>query len=339
MRPSGSSKGSRATTCGRSTSARFGDYAAGRRTPACGRVEVYRREYDIHYPEEERPAGRPLKTGPLYDRLATRGAVFGARFGWERPLWFAEDGRAAEDAYSFRRGNWLDAVGEECRAVRSAVGVLDQTSFAKYEVSGPGAEQLLDRLCANRLPAELGRMCAHADVYAAAAASRPISPSPGSTASASTSCPPPPRRRHDLAWIQAHAPDDGSVRVENVTARYGVLTLAGPRSRELLQSVTSADVGREAFPFFRCRELEAGMAPVLALRVSFVGELGFELHHPVEYQRHLYDDCCSRQERRSDSSTSATARSSRCVSRSATGSGAPTCPPTGRRSWRGSSAS
>jgi dimethylglycine dehydrogenase len=94
---------------------------------------------------------------------------------------------------------------------------------------------------------------------------------------------------HDLGWIRAHAPDDGSVRIENVTARTGVLTLAGPRSRELLQALTRNNVSREAFPFFRCRELEVGMAPARALRVSFVGELGFELHHPVEYQRHLYE--------------------------------------------------
>ena len=267
--------------------ARFGDYGGPSYTGVRA-VEVYRREYDIHYPEEERPAGRPLKTGPLYDRLANRGAVFGARFGWERPLWFAKDGRAAEDAYTFRRGNWHDAVGEECRAVRSSVGVLDQTSFAKYEVSGPGAEQLLDRLCANRLPAELGRMsltqmCTPKGGIEADLTVTRLDGERFYVVSAAAT------ESHDLAWIQAHAPDDGSVRVENVTARYGVLTLAGPRSRELLQSITSADVGREAFPFFRCRELEAGMAPVLALRVSFVGELGFELHHPVEYQRHLYE--------------------------------------------------
>jgi dimethylglycine dehydrogenase len=267
--------------------ARFGDYGRPSYTGVRA-VEVYRREYDIHYPEEERPAGRPLKTGPLYDRLADRGAVFGARFGWERPLWFAKDGRAAEDVYSFRRGNWHDAVGEECRAVRSAVAVLDQTSFAKYEVSGPGAEQLLDRLCANRLPAEAGRMsltqmCTPRGGIEADLTVTRLGDERFYVVSAAAT------ESHDLAWIQAHAPDDGSVRVENVTARYGVLTLAGPRSRELLQSITSANVDREAFPFFRCRELEAGMAPVRALRVSFVGELGFELHHPVEYQRHLYE--------------------------------------------------
>jgi dimethylglycine dehydrogenase len=265
---------------------RFGDYA---RTAYTARraTEVYQREYDVHYPEEERPAGRPLKTGPLYDRLRARGAVFGARFGWERPLWFAP-APDAEDGYSFRRGSWHDAVGDECRAVRSGAGVLDQTSFAKYEVSGPGAEALLDRLCANRLPAEPGRlaltqMCTpKGGIVCDLTVTRLAGNAFYLVSAAATEA-------HDLGWIRMHAPDDGSVRIENVTAQTGVLTLAGPRSRELLQAVTRQDVSREAFPFFRARELEVGMAPVRALRVSFVGELGFELHHPVEYQRHLYE--------------------------------------------------
>ncbi len=265
---------------------RFGEYA-GTTYAARRACEVYEREYDIHFPEEERPAGRPLKTGPLYDRLAARGAVYGSRFGWERPLWFAGS-VAAEESYSFRRGDWHDAVGAECRAVRSAVGVLDQTSFGKIEVSGPGAAAFLDRLCANRLPAEPGRLCLtqmctptggiECDLTVTRlAGDRFYLVSAAATAT------------HDIAWIERHLPDDGSVRVVDLTARLGVLTLAGPRSRELLHPLTREDVSHDAFPFFRCRELEVGMAPVTALRVSYVGELGFELHHPLEYQRHLYE--------------------------------------------------
>ena len=267
---------------------RFGSYAADVDYVAARACESYAHEYASHYPEEERPAGRPLRTSPLYGALEDRGAVFGARFGWERPLWFARPGEEARDVYSFRRGNWHDAVGEECNAVRAAVGVLDQTSFAKYEVSGPGAETLLDRLCANALPAEAGRM----------ALTQMCTPKGGIecdltvtrlaedrfyviSAAATT--------EHDLDWIRRHAPEDGSVLVEDVTERYGVLTLAGPRSRELLSAITDADVAREAFPFFRCRELEVGPVPARALRVSFVGELGYELHHPVEAQRRLYE--------------------------------------------------
>jgi dimethylglycine dehydrogenase len=266
---------------------RFDEYASSTKYVAERACEVYEHEYAIHYPEEERPAGRPLKTSPLYDRLRAKGAVFGARFGWERPLWYGRDGEA-QDEYSFRRGNWHAAVGEECKAVRSRVGVLDQTSFAKYEVSGPGAEHFLDRLCANRLPARLGRivltqMCTpRGGVECDVTVTRLGEDRFYVVSAAATEC-------HDYAWIARHLPDDGSVRLENVTSRYGVLTLAGPRSRDVLQALTKLDCSHKAFRFFRCHELHVGMAPIRALRVSYVGELGYELHHPIEYQRYLYD--------------------------------------------------
>ncbi|MEE3326686.1 MAG: FAD-dependent oxidoreductase [Myxococcota bacterium] len=250
-------------------------------------LDVYAQEYKIHFPEEEREAGRPLKTGPLYDRLKEKGAVFGARFGWERPLWFAK-GEPAKDEYSFRRGNWHDRVGEECRAVRSTVGVLDQTSFAKFEVSGPGAEAYLDRLCANRLPRAVGRivltqmLTPRGGIECDVTVTRLAGDRFYVVSAAATEA-------HDFAWMERHLPDDGSVYLDNVTDQYAVLTLAGPRSRELLQSLTRADVSHEAFRFFRCREFRVGMAPVRALRVSYVGELGYELHHPVAYQRFLYE--------------------------------------------------
>lgn len=267
---------------------RFGDYARSSRYVVARARDGYAREYAIHYPEEERPTARPLKTDPIYDRLAARGAVFGARSGWERPLWFARDGDDRHDVYSFRRGNWFDRVADECRAVRAGVGVLDQTSFAKFEVSGPGAETALDRLCANALPPGVGRMaltqmCTERGGIETDVTVTRLGDDRFYVVSAAAT------EAHDLAWIESHLPDDGSVRLENVTARYGVLTLAGPRSRELLQGLTRADVSREAFRFFTMRELEVGMAPVRALRVSYVGELGFELHHPLEYQRHLYE--------------------------------------------------
>ena len=267
---------------------RFGEYARPTRYVVSRAREVYEREYAIHYPDEELPAGRPLKTGPLYDRLLARGAVYGVRSGWERPLWFTRDGDEAQDRYSFRRGNWHDAVADECRAVRAAVGVLDQTSFAKFELSGPGAETFLDGLCANALPAKTGRialtqMCTPAGGVECDVTVTRLADDRFYVVSAAAT------ETHDLAWIERHRPDDGSVRLRNVTGRYGVLTLAGPRSRELLAALTDADVSREAFPFFHCRELDVAMAPVRALRISYVGELGYELHHPLEYQRHLYE--------------------------------------------------
>jgi dimethylglycine dehydrogenase len=269
---------------------RFGDFAASTSYVVERAFEVYEDEYKIHYPEEERPAGRPLKTDPLYATLRAKGAVMGVRSGWERPLWFSRNG-PAEDAYGFGRGNWFDAVGEECRAVRSAVGLLDQTSFAKYEVSGPGATAYLDRLCANRLPSEPGRMALtqllterggiQADLTVTL-----LEPGLYYVVSAAAT------ETHDLAWLQAHLPEDGSVTIENVTARTGVLTLAGPLSRELLHRVSADDFANEAFPFFRARRVEIGKSPVLALRVSYVGELGWELHHPLEHQTVLYDLLC-----------------------------------------------
>ena len=267
---------------------RFGPYANSTSYLVARSVEVFEDEYKIHYPEEERPAGRPLKTDPLYDRLLAKGAVMGVRFGWERPLWFARAGEEARDQYSFRRGNWFDAVGAECRAVRSTVGVLDQTSFAKFLVSGPGAIAFLDRLCANRLPQEPGQI----------SLTQMLTPTGGIECDLTVTRVEPDRfyvvsaaatETHDLAWIQRHAPDDGSVRIDNVTARYGVLTLAGPRSRELLQRLTREDVSREGFRFFRARHVEVSGLRTLCLRVSYVGELGFELHHPLELQRTLYD--------------------------------------------------
>ena len=268
---------------------RFGGYATARPYLVARAREVYEREYAIHYPEEELPAGRPLKTDPIYERLLARGAVFGSRFGWERPLWFARDGHPARDEYSFRRGNWFDAVGEECRAVRSRVGVLDQTSFAKFTVSGSGAEPFLDRVLANKAPTEVGRIalcqaCRTSGGIECDLTVTRIGSERFYVVSAAAT------EEHDYAWLRAQLDEnDVDVRLENVTSRYGVLTLAGPRSRSLLARLVDEDISCEAFPFFRARRLRVGPAPTLTLRVSYVGELGFELHHPLEYQRTLYD--------------------------------------------------
>jgi dimethylglycine dehydrogenase len=265
---------------------RFGPYANTRRYLLPKAIDAYTREYAIEFPYEERPIARPLKTSSLYDVLSRRGAVYGVRSGWERPVWFARNG--AREEYSYRRAGWHDAVGAECEAVRRAVGVLDQTSFAKFEVSGSGAERYLDRLCANALPDRCGRIALtqictpKGGVECDMTVTRLAEDRFYLVSAAATEA-------HDHAWLEAHLPDDGSVRLENLTARYGVLTLAGPRSRELLAAVTDADCSREAFPFFTCRQLEVGMASVRALRISYVGELGYELHHPIEYQRHVYD--------------------------------------------------
>ncbi len=266
---------------------RFDEQAANSSYVSERALEVYRREYAIQYPEEELPAGRPLKTDPLYEGLRAKGAVFGARFGWERPLWFDPDG-PGQDQYSFRRGNWHDAVGRECAAVRSAVGVLDQASFAKYEVSGPGAESFLDRLCANRLPKSNGRMvltqmCTpKGGIECDVTVTKLVDDHYYVVSAAATEL-------HDYAWIERHLPADGSVSLVNTTSSVATLTVAGPRSRDLIQPLTSTDISKREFPFFRCQELRVGSVPVRALRVSFVGELGYELHTPMDHQCALYD--------------------------------------------------
>jgi dimethylglycine dehydrogenase len=266
---------------------RFGVYANSAEYVAERACEVYEREYAIHFPEEELPAGRPLKTSPLHDRLLAKGAVYGARFGWERPLWFSPGGPAC-DEYSFHRGNWHAAVGQECAAVRSSVGVLDQTSFAKYEISGSGAEAFLDRLCSNSLPRAIGQialtqMCTPQGGIECDVTVTRLAENRFYVVSAAAT------ERHDFEWIARHLPEGDSVELANVTNRDAVLTLAGPRSRDLLQAITDTDCSRRAFPFFHRRELHAGTVRIRALRVSYVGELGYELHHASEDQGHLYD--------------------------------------------------
>lgn len=249
--------------------------------------ETYEREYAIPYPFEELVAARPLKQDPLYDTLAGKGAVFAARNGWERPMWFVPPGAPVGDAPTFRTPAWLPYQRAEATAVRERAAILDMTSFAKYEVSGPGAAAFLDRLCANRLP-RVGRV----------ALTQMLTPAGGIecditiariaddrfylvTAAAT--------QTHDFDWIARHAPADGSVRLDDVTADWGVLMLAGPRSRDILAPLTGADLGSAAFPFMAVREIQVGSVPVRALRVTYTGELGWELHHPIDRSKVLYD--------------------------------------------------
>jgi dimethylglycine dehydrogenase len=247
--------------------------------------ETYAREYAIPFPFEELRAARPLKTDPLYDRLAARGAVFGARNGWERPLWFVPDGEPRGDEPTYRRPAWLPYQAAECAAIRERAGLLDMSSFAKFEIRGPGAAGALDRLCANRLPA-VGRV----------ALTQMLSPRGGIELDITITRLAPDRfyvvsaaatETRDLDWIDRHVPSDGSVVVENVTGSWGVLMLAGPRARDILGSLTDADLSTAAFPFMSAADIRLGPVPVRALRVSYTGELGWELHHPIEWSRAL----------------------------------------------------
>jgi glycine cleavage system T protein len=268
---------------------RFGPYASTVSFVQARASEVYEREYAVHYPLEEYVSARPLKVDPLYETLRSRGAIFGERFGWERPLWFNRGREAPSAPYSFRRPAWHDGVGEECRSVREAVGVLDQTSFAKYELSGAGAAPLLERLCANHLPKEPGSivltqmLTAKGGIECDVTVTR-LGEDHYYVVSAAAA------EDHDHSWIARHLPDDGSVALNNVSAAVGVLTIAGPSSRALMERLTRADVSAEAFPFFRAREIDVGPIRARVMRLSYTGELGFELHHPIELSRRLYRD-------------------------------------------------
>ena len=265
---------------------RFGDYATGAYLKAKNE-EAYANVFTVHYPDEERPAARPSRTAPCYERLRKLGAVFGQKFGWERPNWFAPEGVPAEDHWSFRRSRWFEHVGNECRNVRDNVGVLDLTTFAKARVSGEGAAAFLGRLVANRLP-RTGRvglthaLNARGGVHSEftihhEAADRFYLVSAGAL------------QRLDHDWLRRQMPADGSVRFENLTPTMGVLVVAGPKSRELLARVTDTDLSTEAFPWLTGKDAAIGLAPAKLLRLNFVGELGWEIHHGIEYQNTILD--------------------------------------------------
>jgi dimethylglycine dehydrogenase len=249
-------------------------------------LELYQHEYAIAFPIEERPAGRPAKTTPLYETLRAKGARFGARGGWERATWFVPEGAPAEQRWSFGRGDWYAAVAEECRAVRERVGVLDLGGFAKLEVSGAGAAAFLERLICGRLP-RVGRV----------ALAYLCSPKGGILCELTITrlaenrfylCSAASAEWHDHQWLLHQRRPDESVAIQNVTPRYGTLVLAGPRAREVLGEVTDADLANAAFPWLAARWLEIGFARVLALRINYVGELGWELHVPLEHQLPVY---------------------------------------------------
>ncbi len=275
--------------------------------------EAYANVFSIHYPDEERAAARPLKRAPCYERMKSLGAVFGAVYGWERPNWFAPQGYGLDEAalakpdvllrhnhppvvpgerprekWSFRRSNYFDFVGAECRHVHEKVGLLDMSAFAKFEVTGSGAAAWLDGLFANKLPKTIGRIAlchllsANGGVRSEFTVYR-RGPEDFYLVSAGA------YERHDWDQLVKRMPRDGSVQLQRVTTQYGVLVVAGPRSRALLQKLCDADLGNAAFPWLTGKPIDVGVAQAHALRVNFVGELGWELHHPIEMQNTIFD--------------------------------------------------
>jgi dimethylglycine dehydrogenase len=275
--------------------------------------EAYANVFTMHYPEEERTGARPLKRTPCYDRMKDLGAVFGSVYGWERPGWFApkgyaltekdlnrpdvllnhnhaaptEDGRIVEK-WSFRRSNAFRFVGEECRNVMDNVALQDMSAFAKCFITGPGAEKWLDGILANKIPKKVGRIAlthmlterggvrAEFTVYKVREQGYYLV-SAGAF------------ERHDHDYLRKALPADGSVQMMPVTTAWGVLVLAGPNSRKVLQKLTDTDISNEAFPWLSGRQISVGTAWAHTMRVNFVGELGYEFHHPIEQQVALFD--------------------------------------------------
>jgi dimethylglycine dehydrogenase len=275
--------------------------------------EAYANVFTMHYPEEERAAARPLKRTPCYDRMKDLGAVFGSVYGWERPGWFApkgyaltekdldrpdvllnhnhaapmEDGRIVEK-WAFRRSNAFRFVGEECRNVLDNVSLQDMSAFAKMEVSGAGARAWLDSILANRIPKKMGRiaLCHLLTVNGGVRSEFTVYEwAPGRFYLVSAGA----YERHDHDTLRKLLPADGSVKLNPITTRLGVLVLAGPNSRKLLQKLTTSDLSNEAFPWLSGQSISVGVTSAHVLRVNFVGELGYEFHHPLEQQVALFD--------------------------------------------------
>jgi sarcosine dehydrogenase len=251
-------------------------------------LEAYGKHYTIGFPHEEYTSGRPRIVSPLYERLQGYRAVFGSKLGWERPNWFAPDGMEPRDEYSMGRQNWFDAVAAEHRAVREAAGVFDQSSFAKFELSGPGAAQALDWICANHVSKQPGRLTytqmlnsrggIEADLTVARLEDDLFYIVTGTGF-----------RAHDTHWIRSHIPAGCKAHLTDVTEDWGTLSLMGPKARDILAAVTDADVSNEVFPFGHVREIAIAGHRVRALRVTYVGELGWELHMPIAGAGDVFD--------------------------------------------------
>ncbi|MGH8252544.1 MAG: GcvT family protein [Steroidobacteraceae bacterium] len=251
-------------------------------------IETYQHEYDIGYPAEERAAGRPAKCSPAYQRLKDKGAHFGARGGWERAVYFTRKGEDfAGRELSFRRPAWHAAVARECEAVQKRVAVLDLPGFTKFEVTGRGAAAWLDRMVAGVVPkpgrTALNYFCAPSGGIVTEMTLTGFAADRYWLISAAAG------ERHDEHWLREHLPADGGVQIANVSAQFGTLIVVGPRSRELLSRLTSADLSNAAFPWLSTRSVEIGYARAVALRVNYMGELGWELHIPSEHLLSVYD--------------------------------------------------
>jgi 4-methylaminobutanoate oxidase (formaldehyde-forming) len=251
-------------------------------------LDAYGKHYTVVYPHEEYESGRNRILSPLYQRLRAAGAVFGSKLGWERPNWFAPPGSEPRDVYAMGRQNWFDAVGTEHRLVRERAGLFDQSSFAKYEITGKDAAAALSWIAANAVDKPSGRLTytqmlnsrggIECDLTVARLADDRFYIVTGTGF-----------RTHDLAWIREHVPAGLDAIATDVTEQFGTVVLMGPRARDVLGTVTDADISNAGFPFGHVRLLPIAGHEVRALRVTYVGELGWELHVPLAATGDVYD--------------------------------------------------
>ncbi len=261
------------------------DYVAART------LETYTQYYDIHYPGEERMSRRNVRTSPTYFRLRDLGCVFGEKMGWERPNWFKPYEELATHGHEpkgWTRHNWSRAIGHEHLMTRENAGLFDETSFNKFEVRGAGALDFLNAVCANEMDQPIGAITytqalnkrggIECDFTVTRLAEDRFFIVTGTAFG-----------QHDMSWLSLNLPDDGSVSIEDVGSNYACLGLWGPKARKILEKVTSDDVSNAGFPYLTAKRINVGDVPVLASRVTYVGELGWEFYCPMEYGLRLWD--------------------------------------------------
>jgi len=267
---------------------RFGPYHKSRSYNVTRTTELYGKHYTIHWPFEEHDSIRGVRRSPLYYPLKEKGAVYGAKYGWERVNWFAPEGVSKEAEHTFEVPAWMEQVGAEHRAAREQVVLIDQSSFCKFEVEGPGALAFLNHMCANRIDRPVGtvvytQMCnergtIECDMTIGRMAEDRFFMVVGTAFGLRARC-----------WIEDHLPGDRSVTFTEVTSAFATINVGGPNSRKLLEKVCRADLSTEAFPFAGVREFTVASAPVRAFRITYIGELGYELYIPTEFACHVYE--------------------------------------------------
>ena len=267
---------------------RFSDLHKDRKWTAERTLEAYGKHYTVGYPHEEYQSGRPRIVSPLYDRLKKLNACFGSKLGWERPNWFAPQGMPPQDIYSMGRQNWFAQVGHEHRAVRERVGVFDQSSFAKYEMQGKDCEAALNWICANNISRAPGKLTytqllnskggIECDLTVARLADDHFYIVTGTGF-----------RTHDFAWIADHIKPGLDAKLTDITEQYGTLSVMGPNSRAVLQTLTKTDMSNAVFKFGEVASIDIAGHIVRALRVTYVGELGWELHMPISSTGDVFD--------------------------------------------------